>query len=94
MLEALTMLFKLYWTKPAALFFWYCSLVLFWGWLKDLRFYRRNGWDFSKSSGFEMRTGLGSTTNIPNKMRVLASAPLGTFIFALGGLIFWFGKFK
>jgi hypothetical protein len=53
----------------------YICLICF----KDIRFYYRNGWDFSKNSGFNLHHGFFPTGNeksrISNKVRIFCGYP-------------------
>jgi hypothetical protein len=59
----------------------FCGFAIYMGiaWIKELRFYRRNGWDFSKESGVKIKMsgaqGLMGV-KLSAKNRVLLSLPL------------------
>ena len=51
-------------------------------WARDLWFYKTNGWDFTKDSGFEMYSGTENIAGekIFNKERVVFGYPFGVVV--------------
>ena len=62
-----------------ALWFGGVTLFIFFGWLRELRFYKKRNWDFSVDSGIS-QSGPGDiglpVRQDPPKIRVLIVAPL------------------
>ena len=73
----------------AASFFTYVCV----SWIRDLQFYKKNGWDFTKDSGRNLYPGRGPPVGakpIPNKHRVFFAYPfcilVSAVLFVLAGL--------
>jgi hypothetical protein len=67
----------------AAIWFGMIGMFLFYGWLKELRFYKRRNWDFSEDSGITQAGwgGLGGPIRaFSPKTRVLVAAPLALIL--------------
>jgi hypothetical protein len=69
------------WRYAIVLFFFYGGFRVFVDWIRDLKFYYTNSWDFSKSSGVKLNQAIGDDTPVPNRARVLFVAPLLFLIF-------------
>ena len=60
-------------------------LSLIYWWIKDLLFYKRNGWDFDQPSGLKMYHGIVRTpeSEMSNRNRVLFGFPFMIAVFAI-----------
>ena len=69
------------------------SLFLLFGWIKDLIFYKKNFWDFSKDSGrnyIRYGTGIGGGgAKVPNGTRVKIAFPFMIFFLQVGAFFMW-----
>jgi hypothetical protein len=79
-----------YWRYAIALFFFYLAIRATIDWVKDIKFYSANVWDFTKSSGINYKQAMGDSTPVPNKSRVIIVAPIMILTCTMGALIFLF----
>ncbi len=75
-----------------ALVFAYFSVLGFADWIRDVKFYRRNGWNFDLQSNSKFKQAIGSDVPVPNKARVYFLAPIFVTLMTIGSLIFAFGS--
>ena len=67
-------------------------LFIFVSWMKDINFYRKNSWDYTKSSGQKMYHSAGGAFSKPysNKGRVWGGYPFMLVGFAIVIFSFFF----
>jgi hypothetical protein len=78
------------WRYAIALFFFYVAVRATIDWIRDIKFYSANNWDFTKSSGINYKQAMGDPTPVPNKSRVTVGAPIMIFTSTMSGLIIIF----